>query len=189
MTQTPKSQFDQNINQLSNLEKRWFAIYTKYKCEKYVSEHLQKKGITSYVPIITKRKRYQRKIKHYQVPLINCYVFVFIYENQYLKTLETEYVLKFLRNGKDLLSIPQIEIDVLRRVVGEVEDIELNPLDKSICAGDLVEITTGQLIGLKGKVIKQEGKHNFLIDLETIGFQLKMQVEGKLLRQVHSLSY
>lgn len=186
---SPMSHTEQYINQLSNQEKRWFAVYTKYKCEKFVAEHLQKKGITAYIPIIVKRKRYQRKIKQYQVPLINCYVFVFIEKSQYVQTLETEYVLKFLRHGRDLLSIPQAEIDILKRVVGEVEDLELTPLSNSVKEGDLVEVISGQLIGLKGRVVSQEGKHSFIIDLETIGYQLRMQVEGKLLRQVHALSY
>ena len=31
------------INQLSPTETRWFAVYTKYKCEKYVADQLSKK--------------------------------------------------------------------------------------------------------------------------------------------------
>jgi len=62
------------INQLSPTETRWFAVYTKYKCEKYVADQLSKKNIEAYVPIISKTRRYSRKIKHYQIPLINCYV-------------------------------------------------------------------------------------------------------------------
>ena len=41
---TPKQ--IQNINQLSTMEKRWFAVYTKYKCEKYVADSLAKKQIS-----------------------------------------------------------------------------------------------------------------------------------------------
>jgi transcription antitermination factor NusG len=178
---TPKQ--IQNINQLSTMEKRWFAVYTKYKCEKYVADSLAKKQIEAYVPILTKTKRYSRKIKHYSVPLINCYVFVCIKKEDYLKTLETEYVMKFLRNGQDLLAIPEIEIETLKRVVGE--DIEVKESSRSDWfMGEEVEVIAGQLAGMRGKIVSKEGKRSFVIDLETIGYQLRIKVDFNLLKPV-----
>ncbi len=142
------------INQLSSTESRWFAVYTKYKCEKYVADQLSKKHIEAYVPIITKTKKYSRKIKHYQIPLINCYVFVCINKAEYVPTLETEYVMKFLRNGQDLLAIPEIEIETLKRVVGE--DIEVKESTRSDWfMGEEVEVIAGQLAGMRGKIVSK----------------------------------
>ena len=170
------------INQLTVQEKRWFAIYTKFKCEKFVAEHLQKKGITSYVPLQKKTKRYQRKIKHYEIPLINCYVFVCIDKSQYLPTLETEYVLKFLRSGKDLLSIPENEILTLKRVVGDVESVEVAG-SNAFEPGEEVEIIQGHLTGLKGRLISAQGKHQFIISLQNLGFELRLKVNEQVLRK------
>ncbi|MBK9564384.1 MAG: UpxY family transcription antiterminator [Saprospiraceae bacterium] len=75
------------LNQLSDIELRWFAVYTKYKCEKYVQDHLNKKNVQTYLPLIQKTRRYTRKVKHLEVPMINCYVFVHIIKNQYIPTL------------------------------------------------------------------------------------------------------
>lgn len=172
-----------NINQLSSTDKRWFAVYTKYKCEKFVADALSKKEIEAYVPIMTKTKRYSKKIKHYSVPLINCYVFVCITKDQYIKTLETEYVMKFLRNGHDLLAIPEVEINTLKRVVGE--DIEVKEtLGSDWFLGEEVEVISGQLAGMRGKIVSKEGKRGFVIDLETIGYQLRIKVDFNLLRPI-----
>jgi transcription antitermination factor NusG len=172
-----------NINQLSSTDKRWFAVYTKYKCEKFVADALSKKEIEAYVPIMTKTKRYSKKIKHYNVPLINCYVFVCITKDQYIKTLETEYVMKFLRNGHDLLAIPEVEINTLKRVVGE--DIEVKEtLGSDWFLGEEVEVISGQLAGMRGKIVSKEGKRSFVIDLETIGYQLRIKVDFNLLRPI-----
>lgn len=172
-----------NINQLSSTDKRWFAVYTKYKCEKFVADALSKKEIEAYVPIMTKTKRYSKKIKHYNVPLINCYVFVCITKDQYIKTLETEYVMKFLRNGHDLLAIPEVEINTLKRVVGE--DIEVKEtLGSDWFLGEEVEVISGQLAGMRGKIVSKEGKRGFVIDLETIGYQLRIKVDFNLLRPI-----
>lgn len=188
MTNLPASFNQQFINQLSFTEERWFAVYTKYKCEKYVVEQLNKKGISAYLPLVTKVRRYNRKVKKYNVPLINCYVFVHIKADDYVKTLETEYVMKFLKQGKDLLHIPQVEIDILKRVVGEVEDVELMPVGQDFEAGTWVEVVSGQLLGMKGRVIRKEGKHQFLIDLETLGYSLMLQVDSKLLKPIYNIS-
>ncbi len=171
------------INQLSPTESRWFAVYTKYKCEKYVAEQLSKKNIEAYVPIITKTRRYSRKIKHYQIPLINCYVFVCIHKAEYVPTLETEYVMKFLKQGKDLLCIPHAEIDTLKRVAGDVEEIHI--IENNIFqSGEEVEVISGHLTGMKGKIISRLGKRNFVVELNTIGYQLSIQVDLNLLRSL-----
>lgn len=170
-------------NQLHRTEKKWFAVYTKYKCEKFVAECLLKKNIEAYVPIIRKTRRYSRKIKHYDIPLINCYVFVFINQSEYLSTLETDFVLKFLKQGKDLLAIPQKEINTLKNVVGDV--MEVTKIDNmQLKSGDEVEVVSGQLTGLRGKIVSKMGKRSFVIDLETIGYQLRIKVPFNLLRLV-----
>jgi len=172
------------INQLSASESRWFAVYTKYKCEKYVADQLSKKNIESYIPIITKTKRYSRKIKKYQIPLINCYVFVNIKKPEYVPTLETEYVMKFLKQGKDLICIPQEEIEILKRVVGDVE--EIYAIEQNIFqAGEEVEVVSGNLTGMKGRIVSKSGKRNFVVELTTIGYQLSIQVDMNLLKPVN----
>jgi transcription antitermination factor NusG len=172
---------DTAINQISETEARWFAVYTKFKCEKFVAQHLAKKQIEAYVPLIAKTKRYARKIKHYEVPLINCYVFVHITKKEYVPTLETEYVMKFLRQGKDLLAIPQSEIDLMRRVAGDIE--EIYSIEKSeYVPGEKVEVISGYLSGLKGRIISKTGKRSFVVDLETLGYQLQIRIDQTYLR-------
>ena len=177
------------LNQISPTEKRWFAVYTKYKCEKYVAEQLFKKNIEAYVPLISKSKRYTRKIKTYEVPLINCYVFICITKDQYVPVLETEYVMKFLKQGKDLLAIPSAEIDILKRVAGDIE--EAYESENVFFEGETVEVISGHLTGMRGKIITRSGKHSFVIDLETIGYQLRINIDIRLLRplnQVYKIS-
>lgn len=174
---------DAIINQLSETEGRWFAVYTKYKCEKYVSEQLQKRKILAYVPVITRTRKYERKIKRYDVPLINCYVFVHIIKSEYLPVLETEYVMKFLKQGKDLLAIPDHEIQILKRVTGDFNHVELIE-NAAFEEGEEVEVIAGHLTGVRGKVISKLGKKSFLVELKTLGFQLMVNVDIKLLRPV-----
>lgn len=174
------------INQLSDQEARWFAVYTKFKCEKYVANHLSKKNIESYLPLIRKTRRYQRKIKHYDLPLIHCYVFVRIKKTDYIRTLETEYVMKFLRQGNDLLAIPDEEIEKLKRVAGDVEET-ISAENSDYHLGEEVEVISGQLAGMKGKIISKAGKKSFAVELETIGYHLRINIDLNMLRPVQKM--
>ena len=170
------------VNDLHESEYRWFAIYTKYKGEKFVIRSLQKKGIEAYTPLLTTTKRYTRKIKKYEVPLLNCYVFVKITKREYVKVLETEHVINYVKIKNNFISIPQREIDLLKRVVGEIEDVKV--VEGSYTVGDKVEVVSGKLTGLKGRLININGKKDFLIDLEKSGFQLLINIDPKLIRPV-----
>lgn len=167
-------------------DSKWYAIYTMYKSEKQVALHLMRKGIEAYLPLISRTRRYQRKIKSYQVPLINCYLFVRIKKNEQARVLETEHVLKFIKQGKDLNAIPQYQIDILKRIEGVDFEIEVSPAVYEI--GDEVEIMKGSLTGLKGKLVSRLGKKQFVVEIESIGVSLQLNIEINMLRRLRSMS-
>lgn len=170
------------INDLSFEEERWFAVYTKYKCEKFVVDLLAKKGIGSYIPLISKTKRYASRLKSYDVPLINCHVFVKINKKDYVRVLQTEHVYSFIKQRKNLIQIPDTEINLLKVIVGEIENIELGNVAFNL--GDEVEIISGNLTGIRGRLIEEKGKEKFLIQLSNIGVQLMMSVDKSSLRLI-----
>lgn len=174
-------------NHLSSKESRWFAIYTNYKREKMVAARLEKKGIEYFLPLQKVTRRYTRKIKHLELPLINCYLFVKIKKEEYISVVETQDILNFVRISKNLISIPESEIDILRRVVGE--DIEVEAQESrslKLCNGDEVEIIGGTMTGVKGILMGQKNEKKFVVQLLTMGYSLIMDIEPSSLRKVRS---
>lgn len=169
---------------LHEQEARWFAIYTRYKREKLIRQRLEEKGITTYLPIQKLVRHYTRKVKVVDLPLISCYVFVKITKKDYVSVLKTPDVLHFVKCAGQLTAIPEDEIQLLRRVVGEVNEIEVDKC--SYEHGDEVEIIGGNLTGIKGILIDPQNKNNFLIELNQIGYSLRMQVDASQLKRVSS---
>lgn len=169
-------------NHLHSTHAKWFAVYCRYKSEKMVAMQLTQNGIEVYLPIQKKTRKYIRKVKQVELPLIPCYIFVKITKEKYIQVLENHNVIKFIRFSNNLISIPENEIEILRLVVGEglVDSLE----DRTFNSGDIVEVVGGQLTGLKGKLISKKGKNSFLIDLNTIGIALNLSVDTKYLRVV-----
>lgn len=169
-------------NHLHATEPKWFAIYTRSKSEKVVQKLLTIKQIECYLPLQKVTRRYTRKIKSYEIPLISCYLFVRIVKKQYIPVLETQNVVKFIRIAKNLIAIPDEEIDLLKRIVGEGYEIEAEP--GTFNRGDEVEIIGGKLTGLRGKLVDTHGKKQMVVELNNVGYSLKMNIDISLLRRV-----
>jgi len=180
---TAKSQHRiQVTNHLSPTEKKWFAIYTKYRAEKFVVEQLQKKEIEAYVPLLQRTKKYDRKIKTYEIPLINSYAFVCISKDEYVKVLETQHVIHFVKQRQNLISIPQREMELMKRIVGEKFQVSL--YENAFCEGKKVEVISGSLTGLKGILLEVRGKKSVVVELDQIGYQLQLEIDVNLLRSL-----
>jgi len=173
----------ESINHLSEDEEKWFAIYTGYKKEKTVHKFLEKKGIQSYLPLQKFTRRYTRKVREVSLPLFSCYLFVKILKSQYVSVLETQYVHRFVKIKNDIISIPESEIELVRRVENDGTAVQLS--EHPWAEGDLVEVIGGKLTGLKGKLIRSSGKQKFLIQLDQIGFGLEMEIDANLLSKVN----
>ena len=51
------------INHLDNENQKWFAIRTKYKAEKQVVHHLQKKKVDAYIPLVNQTMMFGKNLK------------------------------------------------------------------------------------------------------------------------------
>lgn len=168
---------------IDSLGNKWYAIYTKYKCEKYVRDQLLAKDVIAYVPVIEEFKLYKTKSRKVEKPLINSFVFVRMNIKDYLLVLNTMYVKGFLKIGKLIVSIPNREIDVLKRIVGEqvklVETAEFK-------VGQKVEILSGRLSGLSGDLIEIKGKKSFIVALGTLGLRFEIEVDPSVLTVINN---
>lgn len=180
---TKQIKITEKENHLHPTEYRWFAVYTGSRSEKAVFKRLQQKGINVYLPLQKKLRVYGRKKRTVEFPLITCYIFVKVSKAEYVRVLETEGVLSFVKIRQNLISIPEAEIDLLKRVLGEGWEVEQTDT-RQWKRGDLVEINQGRLTGIRGKLVDSDGKKLFTIELETLGVGLMIEIDKSLLSKV-----
>lgn len=161
---------------------QWYALMTRYKCEKYVAKNLEAKGVTTYLPLLETTKVYTSRKKTYVKPLINCYVFTYIDEAEYSKVLQTEYVYGFLTIAGKKAIVKEDEILLLKKVVGELDDVEV--FNDTLTVGNEVEIISGNLTGLTGFLIEEKGKNSFVVRLSSMDVSLSMTVDKQHLRYI-----
>jgi len=171
-------------NHLDATESRWFAVYTRYKREKVVLAELERKGIEVFLPIQKLLRQYGRKKRMVEMPLFSCYVFVKIKKGDYVPVLSTENVVRFIQFSGNLISIPEDEIDIIRRIIGEGILIEAEK--GLLIEGDKVEIISGQLSGMQGNLLEIQGKNKVLIELAYLGYTLKLELPTSYLQRLES---
>lgn len=168
-------------NHLDEKTSKWFAVYTHFKREKACAKELKNFGINVYLPIQSVTRRYTRKVKKLYLPLIPNYAFVKITKQEYVQVLKSPHVINFVKIAKNLISIPETEIELIKRVLGETQEICID--NNKLEIGDRVEVIGGQLTGLNGTLINKENNSYLRVYLNSIGFTLQISISSNLVRK------
>lgn len=143
-------------------EPAWFALYVQVNHEKEVVKRLEEKAITSLLPLTecwSKRRDRRKKIT---VPIFPGYVFVNTVLDSYthVHVLRTPGAVSIIRNSEGPLSIPEYQIDSLKRLMFLNEAISIHPYLKE---GDWVQVVRGPLTGCTGILLRQDHKKGRLV--------------------------
>jgi transcription antitermination factor NusG len=164
-------------------EPRWFAVRTGFRKEKIALRMLTAHGVDAYLPIQKVTRRYDKKVRQVELPLINSFVFVHICKPEYKTVLSSEYVSGFLKLGLNILSIPDEQIELMRRLLGQGVELTAVPTDQYE-KGDLVEVTSGFLLGTRGILVNIQGKDKLLVELVNSEHTLQISIDKALLSKI-----
>lgn len=157
-------------------EKKWYALRCKARSEKWLQERMFKMDLEAYVPVQEQVKKYERKTRTILKPLITGYIFPYIDKSQFAQVYDLPYIGKFVTEYGKPVIIPQEEIDMLKRITGEI--IASYNLDLQYEAGELIEIISGNLAGIKARILRLNGKKRIIIELHSIAIGLEVQVQA-----------
>lgn len=157
------------------VEENWYALKVKFKCEKICHQLLKERGVKSFLPLRKKIRKYGKRIRHSELPLISNFVFVCLSYEDMKKVYDVPYVFDFLRIGKEIARVKQEEIDLLKRLVGqEIDDPQ--PIGTHLSVGDNVRIISGELTGIEGKIIEIRNNKKLLVQLGSLGFEFIVEI-------------
>lgn len=170
-----------NCIELLNDSLHWYAVYTKPRHEKKIVELLTDRGIENYLPLVSGIHEWSDRRQIVLEPLIRGYVFVRILLNQTLYVRETHGVVHIVTFKKQFATIPDFQIDALKRVLAC--GVELSAKDY-LQIGKMVEITAGPMKGVIGKIQRIENEEKFIIALDAVQAAFEVQVNADLLKPV-----
>lgn len=143
----------------------WYALYTRPRHEKRVYEELIEKHIEAFLPMVKQLRQWKDRRKWVEMPLFSSYVFVNIELKNKLYALETRGVVRMVSFGGVPASIPDWQIEQLRRVIEHPET--LKP-ERYLKEGDYVEIIEGPFKGIRGYLRELRGQSRVAILIDGI---------------------
>ena len=159
----------------------WKAIYVKSRHEKKIAEFLKNQGIETYVPLRKKLKEWSDRKKMVEEPVISCYVFLNIEDNQREEILRNKSVVAFVRNREKDAKISKQEIDIMKSILSENE-IEVNLEDISLKVGQICEVIKGPMKGKIVKLYEKKGKRKVGVVLEELKIGLSIDINPAYLK-------
>lgn len=154
-------------------ERAWYALYTKPRHEKKVEQQLLEKGLTCYLPLRSVRRQWSDRRKWVDEPLFRSYVFVKANNRERYEAVRSYGALRVVGFKGIPIVVPEEEIDRIRRILREVENVE--PADY-FTAGDAVEIVQGPLSGMKGVLEEVRNDHRLVVRIDSVRQALKFSV-------------
>jgi transcription antitermination factor NusG len=158
-------------------EHYWFAIYTRARHEKMVTNQLSHNGVTTFLPLLSQTHRWSDRKKAVQMPLFPGYTFVRTAWTSaaHLEVLKTAGVVGFVGTGRVGIPIPDKQIEDIQTVLQHGVSCAVYPF---LRVGQLIRVRGGCLDGVKGRLVTLRGQRSLIISVESVHNSLAISLEG-----------
>jgi transcriptional antiterminator RfaH len=141
----------------------WWVLHSKPRQEKSIARQLLQSRVPFYLPVIPKRCVVRNRVQYSHVPLFAGYVFLLGDPEERVSALETNRVVRTLE---------VVDQQALWHDLSQVQRLlaagaPVTP-ETRLSPGTPVEIRTGPLAGLKGKVLKTASGRRFVVQVDFI---------------------
>lgn len=158
----------------------WYAIYVNVKHEKKVVQKLLERDLEAYSPFIKKLQQWSDRKKWVEFPMLSGYVFVKIDITEKEKVLHCPGVFAFIKfNGMEA-KVRDSEIAILKSI--EESGYDVTQVSEGLKLSDEVEITQGQLKGLRGTIVQLQNLNYVQIQLESLHLSIKVKLPQHILK-------
>ena len=157
-------------------EPQWYAVHTRSQHEKAVVNQLQRRGIETFLPLISEVHRWSDRRKVVQLPLFSCYAFVHmrLAPELWYTVTQTNGVLGFVGASGEGIPIPESRIENLRALLSSDVPYTLCPF---LQVGQRVRIRGGALDGIEGLLTARNGDRTLVISVEPIRRSISVQID------------
>ena len=163
-------------------EPRWYACYTRSRHEKQVEALLKNRGLDSYLPLVSRVRKWKDRNKVVDFPLFPSYVFGRFSLKELHTVLATPGVSTIVRSNGYPTPIPEMDIENVQRFAQALAETGTETEQRPFLAeGQWVKVQEGPFEGVEGIVVEQRGRKRVLVGVPAIGQGLEIDIDTRLL--------
>jgi transcription antitermination factor NusG len=154
---------------------QWYAVHTRPQHEKAVVAHLQRQGITTFLPLVSEMHRWSDRLKVVHLPLFTCYAFLHmrLVPESWAKVMGVTGVIRFVGVHGRGVPIPDGQIHAVQRLLASDLSYQICPF---LQVGQRVRVRGGALNGIEGILIARSGDRTLVISVEPIQRSLSVRI-------------
>lgn len=156
------------------LDRKWYALYTRPCHEKQVSEHLKIREIEYFLPLYSSVRRWNSgQVVARECPLFPSYLFVQMAREERVKVLSAPGVVLIVGTSKGATPLPSLEIETLRKGLN-LHNATPHPF---LTIGERARIRSGSLAGMQGIILRHKNSARIVLTLELIMKSVAVEVD------------
>lgn len=154
----------------------WFAVWTRSRHEQVVRAELERKGIQTFLPTLTRWSRWKDRKKKIDWPLFPGYCFARFDPADSLPVLKCSGVVNIVSFEGRPAAIPDYELDSIRLLLGT--DLQFDPCPL-VREGMMVEVVHGPLTGVIGRLLRKDPAHaRLVLSVDLINQAVSVEVDA-----------
>jgi transcription antitermination factor NusG len=156
---------------------QWLALRTRSRHEKKVASEIAAKGISSFLPMVTRKHRWSDRVKEVELPLFPCYVFVRTDTSAEKRVcvLRTLGAVGFIGNNGRGTPIPDEQIESVRSILQQGVPFTPYPY---LSVNQRVRIRGGCLDGVEGVLLAKNADQSLIVSIDLIQRSVAIRVSG-----------
>ena len=153
----------------------WFAARTRSRHERAVLTRVEDEGLEAFLPTSPRWSRWKDRKKRIDWPLFPGYCFVHVTPGVLPRVRKCAGVVSIVSSEGRPASIPDYEIESVRRLVASHLTGDPCPL---IQEGALVEVTSGPLRGVVGRLVRKGSQSRLVMSVGILGEGVSVDVDA-----------
>jgi transcriptional antiterminator RfaH len=158
---------------------RWWVFHTRPRAEKSLARHLLRREIGFYLPLYERQWRTGGRLRTSHLPLFPGYLFARGDSQERLQALETNLVVQTLCVGDEARLVQDLQH--VQRMIQS--GLPLLP-EERLEPGQPVEIISGPLQGLHGKVLRRGKQCTFVVEVDFLQRGASVEIDMAVCRPV-----
>jgi transcriptional antiterminator RfaH len=152
---------------------RWWVVHTRPRAEKTLVRRLLRRDVPFFLPLCKRQWRTRGRLHCSYVPLFPGYVFLMGDGQAVFRTVETNLVARILAVDDQ----KQLHTDLARVYCLITAGAPLSPVER-LQPGTLIEITSGPLTGLEGRVLRRGKQLKLIVEVQFLHQGVSVEIES-----------
>jgi len=165
----------QSVDTQAETDAAWCAVYTRHQHEKAVTAMLLVKGFEVFLPLYESTRKWKDRRKLLSLPLFPGYVFVRGALERRLPILTTPGVHMIISRGERVATIPEEEIEAIRRTIEGKVRVEPHPF---LRCGERVRVIRGSLAGVEGILTRKKNLYRLVLSVAMLTQAVAVEIDA-----------